>query len=344
MGKKSSSNAIDVKRQAQLAALRSSLQAERSNVATQPAPLESRFARADALAASHASSSQPPVHAVSSQPPVHASSHVSVHGAGADVGGLVALAMDPGHRVRSEEVMLLDDIVARENDLRPLRPSHVKDLAASIATVGLIQPPAVDVMGRLLAGEHRRSALELLRLLSNKPDAAAAEWPELDGDDHARIAAGWKAHGFDKGIPVRRMPFDAEQDRARALAVEATENEKRTDFSRHEVREVVEKLKAAGFRAAVGRPKKGEKALSPQLAIIFGKSQRQVFNYLAELRGDENTTTKPKRARVDPMASRLQERLGLPVVIRRNRSGHGRVELAFSSEEQLEQLLGTLAH
>jgi ParB-like chromosome segregation protein Spo0J len=325
MGKKSSSSAIDVKRQAQLAALRSSLQAERSTVATQPPPLESRFARADALAAGQAPT--------------------AVHGHYADpaAGGLVAVAMDAGHRPRSEEVMLLDDIVARENDLRPLRPSHVKDLAASIATVGLIQSPAVDVAGRLLAGEHRRAALELLRLLSNKPEAAAAEWPELDAEDHARIAAGWKAHSFDKGIPVRRMPFDAEQDRARALAVEATENEKRTDFSRHEVREVVEKLKAAGFRAAVGRPKKGEKALSPQLAIIFGKSQRQVFNYLAELRGEDGAAPKPKRERVDPLAQRLQDALGLPVLIRRNRSGQGRVELAFSSEEQLEQLLGTLA-
>ena len=331
MGKKSSSShAIDVKRAAQLAALRSSLNAERSTVATQPPPLESRFARADALAASHG------------QAPADGQGHA--HTTGPSAGGLVAVAMDAGHKTRGDELMLLDDIVARENDLRPLRPSHVKDLAASIATVGLIQSPAVDVAGRLLAGEHRRAALELLRLLANKPDAAAAEWPELEGEDHARIAAGWKAHGFDKGIPVRRMPFDAEQDRARALAVEATENEKRTDFSRHEVREVVEKLKAAGFRAAVGRPKKGEKALSPQLAIIFGKSQRQVFNYLAELRGDDATTTsKPKAPRVDPLAERLQQALGLSVVIRRQRGGQGRVELAFSSEEQLEQLVGTLS-
>jgi ParB family chromosome partitioning protein len=330
MGKKpSSSHAIDVKRAAQLAALRSSLNAERSTVATQPAPLESRFARADALAAGHAVAG-------------HAAGP-NGHGHAGGAGGLVAVAMDASHKTRGEELMLLDDIVARENDLRPLRPSHVKDLAASIATVGLIQSPAVDVAGRLLAGEHRRAALELLRLLSGKPDAAAAEWPDLEGEDHARIAAGWKAHGFDRGIPVRRMPFDAEQDRARALAVEATENEKRTDFSRHEVREVVEKLKAAGFRAAVGRPKKGEKALSPQLAIIFGKSQRQVFNYLAELRGDDATTSsKPKTPRVDPLAERLQQTLGLPVVIRRQRGGQGRVELAFSSEDQLEQLVGIL--
>ena len=300
---------IDVKRHAQLSALRSSQNAERSTVATQPSPMEARFARADAL--------------------------VGVDGPGGPGGS--------GLPTRVDSTMALDDIVARESDLRPLRPSHVKDLAASIATVGLIQPPAVDSRGQLLAGEHRRAALVLLRDVSRNHDAVAAAWPELDPDDHDRIAAGWTSQGFDRGVPVRRMPFDAEVDRSRALAVEATENEKRSDFSKEEVRAVVEKLKSAGFRATVGRPKKGEKALSPQLAIIFGKSQRQVFNYLAELRGDARPATPPAKPRVDPMADQLQGALGLPVLIKRQKNGQGKVELLFSSEEQLEQLLGVLA-
>ena len=308
---------VDVKRQAQLSALRSSLQAERSTVATQPSPIEARFARADALIGA-GQGSQPPTTVTSATPTALSSSSS-----------------------RNEEIVGLDDIIARQSDLRVLRPSHVKDLAASIATVGLIQPPAVDVKGRLLAGEHRRAALALLRAVSGSVEAVAEEWSELEAEDHARIAAGWKHHGFDKGVPVRRMPFDAEEDRALALAVEATENEKRTDFSKEEVREVVEKLKAAGFRATVGRPKKGEKALSPQLAIIFGKSQRQVFNYLAELRGDTDDTPKPatKPRPVDPIAEQLQTVFGMPVSIKREKNGQGRVVLSFSSEEQLQSLL-----
>lgn len=301
---------IDVKRHAQLSALRSSLNAERSTVATQPSPMEARFARADALVGTD----------------------------GPHAGG-----SGSGLPTRVDTTMALDDIIARESDLRPLRPSHVKDLAASIATVGLIQPPAVDSRGHLLAGEHRRAALVLLRDVSRNHDAIVAAWPELDPDDHDRIAAAWTNQGFDKGVPVRRMPFDAEVDRSRALAVEATENEKRSDFSKEEVRAVVEKLKSAGFRATVGRPKKGEKALSPQLAIIFGKSQRQVFNYLAELRGDVKPAAKPAKAKADPLADQLQAALGLPVLIKRSKSGQGKVELLFSSEEQLEQLLGALA-
>lgn len=307
---------VDVKRQAQLSALRSSLNAERSTVASQPSPIEARFARADALVAAgqgSAPSSSPPA-ATTSSPPAPAQ--------------------------RNDQVVGLDEIEARQSDLRVLRPSHMKDLAASIATVGLIQPPAVDMKGRLLAGEHRRAALALLRAVSGSVEAVAEEWPDLEAEDHARIAAGWKAHGFDKGVPVRRMPFDAQEDRSRALAVEATENEKRTDFSKEEVREVVEKLKAAGFRATVGRPKTGEKALSPQLAIIFGKSQRQVFNYLAELRGDPKPEPKAKTPKADPLAEQLQALFGMPVVIKRQKDGQGRVELSFSSEEQLGSLLG----
>jgi len=297
---------VDVKRQAQLSALRSSLHAERSTVATQTSPIEARFARADALV-------------------------------GAGQGS--APSSPPAPAERNDEVVSLDDIVARHSDLRVLRPSHMKDLAASIATVGLIQPPAVDMKGRLLAGEHRRAALALLRAVSGSVEAVAEEWPDFEAEDHARIAAGWKAHGFDKGVPVRRMPFDAEQDRCLAIAAAATENEKRTDFSKEEIREVVEKLKAAGFRATVGRPKKDEKALSPQLAIIFGKSQRQVFNYLAELRGDPKPEPKVKTPKADSLAEQLEALFGMPVVIKRQKDGQGRVELSFSSEAQLQSLL-----
>lgn len=307
---------VNVKRQAQISALRSSLQAERSTVAAKPSPIEARFARADALVGAGQGGLETVPAPVHSAPPVV---------------------------VQNQAATELDEIIARQSDLRVIRPSHVKDLAASIATVGLIQPPAVDTKGRLLAGEHRRAALELLRQVSNDLVAVGREWPELDPEDHERIASGWTVQGFDRGIPVRRMPFDAEEDQGRALAVEATENEKRTDFSKEEVREVVERLKAAGFRATVGRPKKGEKALSPQLAIIFGKSQRQVFNYLAEMRGDPPAEKKVRTPKADPAAEQLQVALGVPVSIKRGRDGQGRVELAFSSDEELEQLLGALS-
>lgn len=144
---------VDVKRQAQQSALRASLQAERSVVAAQPRPLEARFAQADALAAATSTSTS-------------TSESTTVVPAPSPEVRPVAPRGDEG-------LVLFDDIVARVGDLRPLRPSHVKDLAASIATVGLIQPPAVDLRNRLLAGEHRRAALELLRGLAGDLDAVS---------------------------------------------------------------------------------------------------------------------------------------------------------------------------
>ena len=70
------------------------------------------------------------------------------------------------------DVLSIDAVLPRDQDLRPIRPEHVRMLAANIATVGLISPPAVDAAGRLLAGEHRREALLLLRSLSGNLDLA----------------------------------------------------------------------------------------------------------------------------------------------------------------------------
>jgi len=87
-------------------------------------------------------------------------------------------------------------------------------------------------------------------------------------------------------VPVRLMPFRAEADPAQALAVEVAENEKRRDYSRAEVRDLADRLRAAGYRATGGRPAAGERALGPALAVILGRSARQVRRLL-----DQETRT-----------------------------------------------------
>jgi ParB family transcriptional regulator, chromosome partitioning protein len=153
----------------------------------------------------------------------------------------------------------LGQIIDRPSgDTRPLNPAHVEALAESIAAVGLIQPIAVDNQGRLLAGGHRRAAI--VHLQATNP-TAFSQW-------------------FGAGVPVHRFDFDAAQDEARALAIEASENEKRRDYSAVEVRALADRLVAAGYRATEGRPKKGEKSLIPSLAVIVGKSHRTIHRYL----------------------------------------------------------------
>jgi ParB family transcriptional regulator, chromosome partitioning protein len=151
-------------------------------------------------------------------------------------------------------------------DTRPLNPAHVDALLESIAAVGLIQPIAVDNQGRLLAGGHRRAALEMLLATDHQ---TYFQW-------------------FSDGVPVHRFDFDATQDEARALAIEASENEKRRDYTPGEVRELADRLVAAGYTNQRGGVKKGTKAVGPTLEIITGKSRRTIERYLA------SDTDKPK--------------------------------------------------
>lgn len=159
----------------------------------------------------------------------------------------------------TESTLPIEQITDRPGgDTRPLNPAHVEALAESIAVIGLIHPIAVDNQGRLLAGGHRRSAIAHLQTAN---PTAFSQW-------------------FGTGVPVHRFDFDAAQDEARALAIEASENEKRRDYTPGEVRELADRLVAAGYRRIEGRPKKGEKALAPTLAVIVGKSQRTIERYL----------------------------------------------------------------
>jgi ParB family chromosome partitioning protein len=165
--------------------------------------------------------------------------------------------------------MPLDSIKPRPHaQTRPADPSHVAALADSIAAVGLISPIAVDANGVLLAGLHRLDAIKALQAIDRK------RFDEL----------------FGAGVPVRRFDFDAVTDPSQALIVEATENEQRRDYTPEEVRQLADRLVAAGYRNVRGRPKPGEKPLAPALAVIVNKSLRSIERYLA---ADRPSTEKP---------------------------------------------------
>jgi ParB family transcriptional regulator, chromosome partitioning protein len=155
-----------------------------------------------------------------------------------------------------------------DGDTRALNQSHVEALSESIAAVGLIQPIAVDNKGHLLAGGHRRAAIYHLK--ESNPEAFN--------------------HHFNIGVPIRRYDFDATQDAGMALAIEATENEKRRDYTPKEVKELADRLKAAGYQFQKGGQRKGAKGVAPTLALIVGKSQRTIERYLSQSDNPTNPT------------------------------------------------------
>jgi ParB-like nuclease domain len=172
-----------------------------------------------------------------------------------------AQSSDAQHQPKVTATLPLEQITERPGgDTRPLTQSHVESLAESIAAVGLIQPIAVDLQGRLLAGGHRLAAIEYLQ-----------------ANDHDSFNQ-W----FSQGVPIRQYGFDAEQEPELALAIEATENEKRRDYTPVEVRELADRLKSAGYNYTSGRPAKGQKSLIPSLSVIVGKSDKTIRRYLSD--------------------------------------------------------------
>ena len=92
----------------------------------------------------------------------------------------------------------IEDILDRPGgDTRPLNTNHVYELTDSIQVIGLITPLTVDRNGYLLAGGHRRAALDQLKKINLQ------RYNEL----------------FPKGIPVRIVNIDAIHD-----SIDATSN------------------------------------------------------------------------------------------------------------------------
>lgn len=199
------------------------------------------------------------------------------------------LAVD-ADRGRAVALVPLDSIHKRKADSRPARAAHVLSLAESMAAVGLLQPLVLDRAGRLVAGLHRLEAVRLLfaenrlaafhALPENKkitPEEAYARTKALPRvEELAEPLKGGK-------VPVRvLLDLDAEADPAAALAAEAAENTARREYTRPEVAALAETLKAAGYRDTAGRPKKGEKALRPALALVLGVNVSTVRRALGE--------------------------------------------------------------
>jgi ParB family transcriptional regulator, chromosome partitioning protein len=185
---------------------------------------------------------------------------------------------------------LLNRIQPRANDTRPLNENHVKDLAESIGALGLIEPLVVDKQGRLLAGAHRLAAIIVLKESS----------PEI-----------YEQHFEGNQVPVRLLLFDADVEPERALQVELAENEKRVNYSRDQIERLAERLRALNYRETKGRPKEGEKALGPALAVAIGVSTRYVRKVLSEQAGkgvEKNRNSVPIFDRVNVLR-RLEKSL-----------------------------------
>lgn len=207
-----------------------------------------------------------------------------------------ALLQPRGTDMSEVRVVALDAILPRAGiETRALAAGHVLALAQSIAALGLLEPIVVDLQTRLLAGGHRLAALRLLAAADRAAHlgALAGATPE-----QAAAAGELDAGDFDFArVPVRVMRFDSTSEVDLALGIETAENEHRKDYSRADVKRLLKRLEAAGYRTEPGRPKRGETAAIPLIQAVVGKSRAQVFRMLRE--DDEKTVARETVSSLD---------------------------------------------
>lgn len=186
--------------------------------------------------------------------------------AGAEIGRQQALQDQQHETVREQAkgrsgVLPLERIVPRDGGTRGQEQAHVASLAENIARIGLLHPIVVDQANRVIAGSHRLAAILLIR--EQYTDAFALLFPN-------------------NLVPVRILPFDSQDQPEQALHAEVSENEHRRDYNRQEIHQLVDRMKAAGYKDSPGRPKAGDRPLAPALMVALGKSRRSVMRLLAE--------------------------------------------------------------
>jgi hypothetical protein len=237
------------------------------------------------------------------------------------------------------ERLPLDAIRDRVTNLRPVYEERARTLAGNIALFGIIQPIAVDLNNRLLAGDHRRRALQILRELAEWPDRGPALLPALDDETLGKALGAWRRFEFDVGIPIHRIRIDAIADPASAKAIELSENTLRENFTKDEIKNAYKTLVAAGYRHTVGRPKKGEKAIGPQLELLYGRGSRTITKYIAEVRAEEDVAaSQTSGAELDTLRAMLPN-----ASIRLGKRGSGSVTILFGSVDELKRLIARLS-
>lgn len=207
------------------------------------------------------------------------------------------LALKPGPQVVKTHTIRL-----REGEnTRKLSAAHVVALAESISVLGLLEPLVLDRRGRLLAGGHRLAALQLLDIedsdrrqtdflkrIDNSEGAVETKGVGSLEERLALINDFFRRPACPNGeVPVLVIDVKDRVGEMRndlALAIEVAENSSRRPYTAREVQELAARLKAAGYKADVGRRKKdGMPTVKSVLQVALGRSQRTIERLI---RGD----------------------------------------------------------
>ena len=233
----------------------------------------------------------------------------------------------------------------------------LSDLAASIRTRGVIQPiivrPDPSAAGRyqIVAGERRWRAAQMAGLheipaiVREMEDGTVAAVSLIENIQRKDLNPLEEAAAFRRLCDDFAMTHQEVADAIGRSRV-AVSNTMRLLDLHEEVKDRVDRgeLEMGTARALLGAPLEQQPALAERV-IVQRLTTRAVEKLVKEIR--EGRTPDAPKAASDPDIERLSSKLGgvlgAPVKIRHRANGGGRLEISYTSVEELEGILGHIS-
>lgn len=264
-----------------------------------------------------------------------------------------SILFDDGERVQK---IAISDIMPNPDQPRTtFEPKALEQLAASIKQHGVLQPlvatPQKDGTYTLIAGERRLRASQLAGL--TKVPVIVRSARELERLELAIVENVQRVDlsPLEQALSIERLhqQFNMTyEDIARRLGkgTSTVNNTVRLLQLPEQARAALqaEQISEGHARAILALKPHPEKQLDLLKSIIdLGWSVRQAERYVTSVKEGfkEKEATKARMQTETPATKSLSKRLGAPVHIRRTARG-GKLEISFKSDEELENILGSL--
>lgn len=280
-------------------------------------------------------------------------------GLGRGLGSLIpdnfdsSLLAEPGERIQK---LSIQKLVPNPSQPRTIfDDTALAELAASIKQFGIVQPLVASPKGNdyiIIAGERRWRAAQLAGLkevpviVRTAKELERLEIALVENVQRVDLSALEQAISIERLHEQFNVPY-SELSRRLGKASSTVNNIVRLLQLPKEAKQALrDQVISEGHARQILALKDLPERQAELLGLIqkHGWSVRQAENYVASVKGGDSKN-KDARLRMSPETpetKQLAKRFGTPVNIRRTAKG-GKIEIAFTSDEQLAQLLSDLS-
>ncbi|MBS99462.1 MAG: chromosome partitioning protein ParB [Oceanospirillaceae bacterium] len=238
---------------------------------------------------------------------------------------------------------------------RDLEPQALEELAASIQAQGVMQPivirPVDEEMYEIIAGERRWRAAQMAGLdtipvvIRDVPDEAAIAMALIENIQRENL------NPMEEAIALHRLQTEFELTQQQVADAVGKSRSTITNLLRlmnltDEVKRMLEYGDMEMGHARALLPLEAERQIEAANEVVAkGLSVRQteaLVRKIAEGRPEPKPKPEPNE-RCKTLSSELSRRFSVPVEVRANAAGKGKISLSFKSEEELDAILQLLS-